>query len=186
MKIGYARVSTEEQNLARQEEWMSEIGIDKMFFEKVSGKNMNRPELKKMLEYVREGDTLYVESISRLGRSTKDLLNIIDTLTAKNVRFVSKKENFDTSTPTGRFVLTMFAALAELEREQMLDRQREGIEIAKAQGKYKGRKEIEVDEDLFMEWYRKAERGEITHTDAMRKIGVKRGKYYDLIKKYGK
>ena len=90
-----------------------------------------------MLEYVREGDTLYIESISRLGRSTRDLLNIIDVLQRKQVTLVSSKENIDTNTPQGRFVLSIFAALSELEREQTLQRQREGIAIAKSQGKYK-------------------------------------------------
>lgn len=95
-----------------------------------------------MLDYVREGDTLYIESISRLGRSTKDLLNIIDTLTDKGVTLISHKEKIDTDTPAGKFMLTVFAALSQLEREQLKQRQREGIEIAKAQGKYTGRKPI--------------------------------------------
>ena len=90
----------------------------------MSGKNANRPELKAMLEYVRDGDTLYIESISRLGRSTRDLLNIIDVLQRKGVTLVSSKENIDTNTPQGRFVLSIFAALSELEREQTLQRQR--------------------------------------------------------------
>ena len=102
-------------------------------------------------EYVREGDTLYVESISRLGRSTKDLLNIIDTLTDKGVTLISHKEKIDTDTPTGKFMLTVFAALSQLEREQLKQRQREGIEIAKAQGKYTGRKPIEIDWTRFGE-----------------------------------
>ena len=130
-RIGYIRVSTEHQETARQQEIMSNYKVDRIFSEKLSGANADRPQLRAMLDYVRDGDTLYVESISRLGRSTKDLLNIIDTLTDKNVTLISHKENIDTNTPTGKFMLTVFAALSQLEREQLRQRQREGIEIAK-------------------------------------------------------
>ena len=88
-KIGYIRVSTEHQETARQQEIMDNYQVDRIFSEKLSGANKDRPQLKAMLDYVREGDTLYIESISRLGRSTKDLLNIIDTLTDKGVTLVS-------------------------------------------------------------------------------------------------
>ena len=133
-KIGYIRVSTEHQETARQQEIMDGYHVDRIFSEKLSGANTDRPQHKAMLDYVREGDTLYIESISRLGRSTKDLLNIIDTLTEIGVTLVSHKENIDTDTPAGKFMLTVFAALSQLEREQLKQRQREGIEIAKAQG----------------------------------------------------
>ena len=135
-KIGYIRVSTEHQETARQQEIMCSYQVDRIFSEKLSGANTDRPQLRAMLDYVREGDTLYIESISRLGRSTKDLLNIIDTLTDKGVTLISHKEKIDTDTPAGKFMLTVFAALSQLEREQLKQRQREGIEIAKAQGKY--------------------------------------------------
>ena len=137
-KIGYIRVSTEHQETARQQEIMCSYQVDRIFSEKLSGANTDRPQLRAMLDYVREGDTLYIESISRLGRSTKDLLNIIDTLTDKGVTLISHKEKIDTDTPAGKFMLTVFAALSQLEREQLKQRQREGIEIAKAQGKYMG------------------------------------------------
>lgn len=140
MKIGYVRVSTQEQNIARQEILMKELGVEEIFIDRISGKNTDRPELKRMLEYVRQGDTVIVESISRFARNTKDLLNLIEQLNQKHVEFVSKKETIDTATPTGKFMLTVFGAVAELEREYILQRQREGIEIAKEQGKYKGRK----------------------------------------------
>ena len=104
-RIGYIRVSTEHQETARQEALMKQYQADRIFAEKISGKNANRLELKNMLDYVREGDTLYIESISRLGRSTRDLLNIIDVLQSKGVTLVSSKENIDTNTPQGRFVL---------------------------------------------------------------------------------
>ena len=95
-----------------------------------------------MMAYVRRGDTVIVESISRFARNTRDLLDLIEQLSAKGVEFVSKKEAIDTTTPTGKFMLTIFGAVAELEREYILQRQREGIEIAKQQGKYKGRKPV--------------------------------------------
>ena len=152
-KIGYIRVSTEHQETARQQEIMDSYQVDRIFSEKVSGANADRPQLRAMLDYVREGDTLYIESISRLGRSTKDLLSIIETLTEKGVTLVSHKENIDTDTPSGKFMLTVFAALSQLEREQLKQRQREGIEIAKAQGKYTGRKPIEIDWTKFGQLY---------------------------------
>lgn len=111
-KIGYIRVSTEHQETARQQEIMSSYQVDRIFSEKLSGAITDRPQLKAMLDYVREGDTLYVESISRLGRSVKDLLNIIDTLTDKKVTLISHKEKIDTDTPTGKFMLTLFELLS--------------------------------------------------------------------------
>ena len=139
MKIGYIRVSTEEQNTIRQEVLMEELGVDEIYIDKVSGKSSERPQLKKMMQFVRRGDVIIVESISRFARNTKDLLNLIEDLSAKDVTFISKKEAIDTTTPSGKFMLTVFGAVAELEREYILQRQREGIEIAKKQGKYKGR-----------------------------------------------
>lgn len=134
MKIGYIRVSTQEQNTMRQEVLMQELGVDEVYIDRLSGKNTDRPELKKMMDYVRKGDTVIVESISRFARNTRDLLVLIEKLTEKGVEFVSRKEAIDTTTPTGKFMLTVFGAVAELEREYILQRQREGIAIAKAQG----------------------------------------------------
>ena len=140
MKIGYIRVSTQEQNTMRQEVLMEQLGVDQIYIDRSSGKNANRPELKTMLEFVRKGDVVIVESISRFARNTKDLLELVEQLSAKGVEFVSQKEAIDTSTPTGKFMLTI---LAELEREYILQRQREGIAIAKEQGKYTGQKPVE-------------------------------------------
>lgn len=134
MKIGYIRVSTQEQNTMRQEVLMQELGVDEVYIDRLSGKNTDRPELKKMMDYVRKGDTVIVESISRFARNTRDLLELIEKLSEKGVEFVSRKEAIDTTTPTGKFMLTVFGAVAELEREYILQRQREGIAIAKAQG----------------------------------------------------
>ena len=183
-KIGYIRVSTEHQETARQQEIMDNYQVDRIFSEKLSGANADRPQLKAMLDYVREGDTLYVESISRLGRSTRDLLNIIDTLTDKGVTLVSHKENIDTDTPTGKFMLTVFAALSQLEREQLKQRQREGIEIAKTQGKYTGRKPIPIDWTKFGQLYGEWKAKNITGRDFMRRMGLTANTFYRRIREY--
>ncbi len=183
-KIGYIRVSTEHQETARQQEIMSTYHTDRIFSEKLSGATTDRPQLKAMLDYVREGDTLYVESISRLGRSTKDLLNIIDTLTDKGVTLVSHKESIDTDTPTGKFMLTVFAALSQLEREQLKQRQREGIEIAKAQGKYTGRKPIPIDWDKFSKLYGEWKAKHITGRDFMRRMELSANTFYRRVREY--
>jgi len=167
MKIGYIRVSTQEQNTIRQEVMMEALGVDELYIDRASGKNAQRPELQKMMEYVRRGDTVIVESISRFARNTKDLLELVERLSTKGAEFVSQKEAIDTTTPTGKFMLTIFGAVAELEREYILQRQREGIAIAKEQGKYTGRKPIQHTEfDLVVAQWRA---GKITAVEAMRK-----------------
>ena len=184
MNVGYVRVSTEEQNIARQEALMQQLGVEKVFVDKMSGKDRNRPALEEMMKFVREGDTIIVESISRFARSTKDLLNLIEELKAKNVRFISKKETIDTDTPQGKFMLTVFAALAELERDQIKQRQAEGIAIAKSQGKYTGRKPIEVDEKLFAEEYRLWKEGKTQPKYMMQRLGLKPATFYRKVKEY--
>lgn len=176
MKIGYIRVSTQEQNTIRQEVLMKSLGVDEIYIDRMSGKNANRPELQKMMEYVRKGDTVIVESISRFARNTRDLLELVEKLTAKGVEFVSKKEAIDTTTPTGKFMLTVFGAVAELEREYILQRQREGIAIAKEQGKYKGRKPIEAPEleQTIAKW----KSGAITAAEAMRTLHMTKTTFY--------
>ena len=149
MRVFYVRVSTEEQNEARQVKAAEEIGAEKIFIDKASGKNADRQQLKEMLAFVREGDIVYCSDISRIARNTKDLLSIVEELKKKKVDFISLKENIDTTTPQGQFMLTVFGALAELERENILQRQAEGIAIAKAQGKYKGRKQMDIDRKKF-------------------------------------
>jgi len=148
MKVGYVRVSTTEQHTERQERDLKEnAGVERIYLEKLSGKNMNRPKLQEMMDFVRSGDTVVVSEFSRLARSTKDLLDIISTLNDKGVTVVSRKENLDTSTPQGKLMLTVFAGIAEFERAVTLQRQREGIAIAKEQGKYKGRQQKQKPED---------------------------------------
>ena len=184
MKVGYVRVSTTEQNTARQESLMESLGVDKIFIDKVSGKDKKRPQLQEMMSFIREGDTLIVESISRFARNTKDLLELTEKLTEKGVEFISQKESIDTSTPSGKFMLTVFAALAQMEREVLLERQREGIEEAKKLGKYKGRKPIAVDEDLFAEQYRLWKNGETQPKYMMRVLGLKPATFYRRVKAY--
>ena len=186
MKIFYLRVSTDGQNLDRQRELAKTEKAEKIFEEKISGKDTNRPELQKMLEFCREGDVVCVESISRLARSTRDLLNIIDKLNKKEVGFISYKEAIDTTTPQGRFVLTIFGALAELEREQTLQRQREGIEIAKKQGKYKGKQKLKYDKKKMEELYPIWKKGEITAVIFMNRLNLKPNTFYRRIKEFEK
>ena len=176
MKIGYVRVSTLEQNTLRQEIIMEKLGVTELFIDKISGKSTDRLELKRLLNFVRKGDTVIVESISRFARNTKDLLELIEILKAKDVEFVSEKEKIDTTTPTGKFMLTVFGAVAELEREYILQRQREGIEVAKQNGKYKGRKRIERSE--LNSILSKVKNGEITATKAMKILNISKSTFY--------
>ena len=180
MKIGYIRVSTQEQNTVRQEVLLEQLGVEELYIDKASGKNTDRPELKKMMAYVRRGDTVIVEAISRFARNTRDLLDLIEQLSAKGVEFVSKKEAIDTTTPTGKFMLTVFGAVAELEREYILQRQREGIEIAKQQGRYKGRKPLTHPgfQEMVIRW----KRGELTAAEACRRLGMSKATFYRKVK----
>ena len=180
-RIKYIRVSTQEQNTARQE--VDKERFDRVYIEKASGKNTDRPELKAMLDYVREGDIVEVESYSRIARNTQDLLAIVAQLTAKGVHFVSQKEHVDTSTPAGRLMLTIFAGLAQFERECLLERQAEGIAIAKAEGRM-GRPEIKVCdnfESIVKEW--KAHN--ITAVEAMKRTGMTKATFYRKVKSLG-
>ena len=173
-RIAYIRVSTEEQNTARQRELFKDLKIDKYYEEKVSGKNIkDRPELIKMMDYVREGDVVIVESISRFGRSLQDLLTLIEQLNQKGVQFKSLKEgDIDTTTPTGKLIFSIFSSLAEFERETIKQRQAEGIAIAKAQGKYKGRVKISYDYNEFVSLYNRWQDGEIQKKFICKKLNV--------------
>ena len=181
MKVGYIRVSTLEQHEARQMEAMKGFGIDKYFIEKKSGKNTtDRPQLQALLEFVREGDTVYIHSLDRLARSTQDLLNIVEQLQAKGVELHSDKEAIDSNTPTGKLMLTMIAAINQFERENLLERQREGIAIAKEQGKYKGRKQARP--EAWEEAYAKYKAREIKSISELAKVlGISRPTVYKLI-----
>lgn len=183
MNIGYVRVSTVDQNLDRQFEGLKKHNIDKYFNEKVSAKDTNRPVLKSMLEFAREGDTIYIHSFDRLARSTKDLLDIVEQLQSKGITLVSNKENIDTNTATGKLMLTMIGAINAFERENMLERQREGIAVAVQEGKYKGRKAIEYPAN-WNEIYIKYKTRELTGAKAIEWLDLKRTTFYKLIKQY--
>ena len=182
--IAYIRVSTAEQNEARQKEALQKYNIDRWFIEKASGKDLNRPKLQEMLEYIREDDVVYVEEFSRLGRSTADLLATVQKIEAAGAQFVSLKEQFDTTTPAGRLQMTMMAAIAEFERDMILERQREGIAIAKAAGKYKGRKEITVPN--IGEYYEKYMSRQGSKVSIAAELGISRTTLDKLFKKYVK
>jgi DNA invertase Pin-like site-specific DNA recombinase len=183
MNVAYIRVSTAEQNEARQVEALKVHQIERVFKEKVSGKDTNRAQLQEMLQFVREGDTVYVEDFSRLARSTKDLLQIVELLNEKKVHLVSEKEHVDSSTPQGKLMLTMIGAIAEFERENILERQREGIALAKQRGVYKGRRPVHVSE--FAKQYQRYRDREIkTKTELAKKLGISRTTLNKLIKEY--
>ncbi len=185
MNIAYVRVSTVEQNEARQLEALQKYNIDKWFTEKVSGKDTNRPKLQDMMDYVREGDTIYVHDFSRLARSTKDLLEIVETLQKKNVRLVSNKENLDSSTPTGKLMLTMIGAIAEFERQNLLERQREGIAIAKREGKYKGGQVKRIDDKAFADAYEQYQIRKINKKQMAERLNISRPTLDKLLKDKG-
>lgn len=182
-KVAYLRVSSLSQDCLRQEVQMPN-DIDKFFIEKASGKNTDREQLKACMAYLREDDTLYVESISRFARNTKDLLSMVEDLNNRGINFVSLKENVDTRTPQGKFMLTIWGAMAEMEREQILERQREGIAIAKEKGVYKGRQPIKVDEKLFAKVVKMWKDGDITAVEAMKRLNLKANTFYRRVKKW--
>lgn len=180
--VAYVRVSIVEQNEARQREALKEYDIDRWFIEKASGRDTKRPELQAMLDYIREDDTVYVEEFSRLGRSTADLLSIVQRIEDTGAKFISIKENFDTKTPAGKLQMTMMAAIAEFERAMILERQREGIAIAKREGKYKGRKAISVPN--IGDYYDRYMSRQETKTSISAELGISRTTLDKLFKEY--
>lgn len=177
MNLAYVRVSTAEQNEARQLEALKKHNIDKWYIEKVSGKNTNREQFQLLLSEAKEGDTIFVHDFSRFARSTVDLLVTIEELRKRGIHFVSNKEGFDTSTATGELMMTMIAAINQFERRNMLERQAEGIKIAKANGVYKercGRKRMTVEDKLFDIVKSQLDSGRITKKTAANKLGISR------------
>ena len=176
MKVGYVRISTREQNTARQDVLMEQLGVERVYTDKLSGKNTERPELQKMMDFVREGDVVVVESFSRFARNLRDLLDLTETLKKKGVQFISQKERIDTSGPAGRLMLQIFGALAEFERETILERQAERIAIAKEEGRMNGRPKKAV--DTFEGVYRDWKAGKISAAAGARKLGISRSTWY--------
>ncbi len=172
--IAYIRVSSTDQNTSRQEELFRNMSIDKYYIEKVSGKNIkDRPELINMMNYVREGDTVIVESISRFGRSLQDLLVLITQLNEKGVQFISLKEgDIDTTTPTGKLVFSIFSSLAEFERDTIRQRQAEGIAIAKEKGVYKGRAKKDINNDMLVQLLNRWKNGEIKKSYICKQLNI--------------
>ena len=185
MKIFYARTSTQEQNEARQIVKAEEMGAEKVYLDKLSGKDMNRPQLCDMLAFIRSGDVVMVESFSRLARNTKDLLEIVDIIQGKGAELISEKESVNTSTPQGQFMLTVFGAMYQLEREGIKQKQREGIALAKEQGKYKGRQRIELDGDKMKTVCKAWRAGEITAREAMKRVELEPNTFYRRVKEMG-
>jgi len=182
MKVGYVRVSDgRSQNTARQDALMESLGVEKVYIDKCSGRTTEREQLKAMLEFVREGDVLIVESYSRLARSTRDLLDIVDTLQRKGVQFISQKEQTDTNTPQGRLMVTLFSALSQFEIEVTKERQREGIIQAKLAEKYTGRQKKVVDPVLFADTYSRWKSGELTARAAQKNLGLGARTFYRRI-----
>ena len=190
MRYGYVRISTSGQNTARQEVLMGELGVDRVFIDHASGKDLERPAYREMMGMLKDGDTVIVESYSRMSRSVGDLLDTVARLNEMGVRFISKKENLDTTTAAGRLMLTVFAGLNAFEREVMLERQREGIAAMKVvdgvrisgkNGRSYGRKSYEV--SGFEEVRGRVERGEMSVTRACKELGIPRSKWYRMVEK---
>ena len=183
-KLFYIRVSTEEQSEERQLLLAKQNGADEIFVDKASGKNLDREGFNKMMAYARKGDCIYVESLSRLSRSIRDTLKLLDEFESKGISFVSLKEKFDSSTPQGKFALTMFAALSTLEREMMLQRQAEGIAIKKAiPGFYKGRKPKQIDKTKFNAMVSEWREGKRTATSIMKEFNITSTTFYRWVNK---
>ena len=180
MKVKYIRVSTTHQNTARQE--INAQEFDKVYIDKQSGKDTARPELQKMLDFVREGDVVYFESFSRLSRSLPDLLATLDTLEQKGVKWVSEKEQISTEGASGRLIVAVLGAIAQYEREINKERRDYGFKQAKAEGRV-GRPRAVIT-PAFVEAYKKWQAGEITAKQAMRDAGMSKSVFYRKVKEY--
>lgn len=174
MNIAYTRISTADQNPARQIEALSKYNIDRWYQDEQSGKDTNRPKLQEMLDFVREGDTIYIHEFTRLARSTRDLLELLDQLQARGVHLHSDYEQFDTSTPTGRLLITMVAAIAEFERRNLLERQREGIAIAKREGRYRGGQPKRINDAAFADALARYQSRQISKSQMAAELGISR------------
>lgn len=183
MNLAYIRVSTLEQNEDRQVQALSEKWkIDKFYIDKCSGKDTNRPKLNELLDYVRDGDKVIIHEFSRLARNTQDLLNLVQTFKYKHVTLISNKDNIDTSTAIGEFMLTVIGAINQLERQQIKERQLEGIKIAKEKGKFKGKQVKQINNNTFKEYYNKYLNRELNKTELAKELNISRPTLNKLIK----
>ncbi|ADO84669.1 recombinase family protein [Ilyobacter polytropus] len=183
-KIGYARVSTVGQNIDAQIKQLENAGCEKIYEEKISGKNIDRTELQKMKKELHKGDTVIVTSFSRLARSTKDLLELVETFQIKGVGFKSLKEDISTQGASGKFILTLLGAVATFERELMLEKQKDGIAYAKSQGKYKGKQRVIYLDDRIKDLFKRVDRKELKAKEALHLSGFSQGTYYKLWKEW--
>ena len=181
MRIGYVRVSSLDQNPERQIEELRSSNVEKFFIDKVSGKNTDRPELQKLLSFIREGDTLYVHSLDRLARNLADLLTLVQDLTNRGISVIFLSENLrfetgDDAPPVAKLMLSMVGAFAEFERSMIHRRQMEGIALAKERGAYKGRKPSVTQQQLD-ELKRLIDEG-VSVSKASKKVGISRSTAY--------
>lgn len=190
MKIGYARVSTVDQNEARQMEALREDGVDRIYMDKKSGKDFNRPEYQKMISELHKGDVLVIHSIDRLGRNYEEIITewrkitkeIEADIIVQDMPLLNTSQNKDlTGTLIADIVLQLLSYVAQRERENIRQRQKEGIAIAKARGKYKGRAKKEIDKKLFEDTKARWQNGEITKIQFAEIIGVSRGTLYKIL-----
>lgn len=179
MRIGYIRVSTEHQHTDRQENCLPEMNVEKVFIEKASGKNRNRPQLKAMMEFVQSGDIVVVEELSRLARSVMDLYDIAKQLNEKGASLESLKEDIDMTSATGKLTFGLMAVLAQFERDLLLERQKEGIAAAKAKGKKWGAEiQYGTDERQLHDVFTKYTNRKIALQDAMKTLNMKKSTFY--------
>jgi len=181
----YVRVSTFDQNPDRQLDAMADMGIptERIFIDRQSGKNTARPQLQKLMKKLKSGDIVIVESVSRFARNARDLLELVEQLASRGVEFVSQKERIDTSTPTGKFMLTVFGAVAELERGYTLQRQAEGIAAAKRRGTRMGRPRKKLP-DNFGELVKAWEHKEIPTATVLELCGICEATFYRKLAEY--
>lgn len=193
MNIGYIRVSSADQNTARQEEQMNAVGVDRVFIDKASGKDFNREQYKAMSAMLRKGDVVFVTSLDRLGRNYKDIAEQWDFITKiKEADIVvldmdildTRKSNDLTGTLISDIVVKLLSYVAEKERNNIRERQAQGIAIAKAAGKYKGRQPIPISEETLKEVHTAWYKNEITTSNAIKRLGVSRNTFYRRMWEY--
>jgi len=184
MKIGYARVSTTEQNPELQKDALKAAGCQKIFSDKVSGARAERPGLEKALDYLRAGDCLVVWRLDRLGRSLKHLIEVVEGLEKRRVGFISLQEGFDTTTSGGRLIFQIFGALAEFERNLIRERTRAGLQAARARGRLGGRKK-KLTESQVRSMQKMAAAGQHTITEICRTFGITKPTFYAYKEKWG-